>query len=184
MKPPVVADLTWTGDLRFSGTTGANGITIDGNSVAGPSPVQSLVLALAGCMAADVVHILTRGRHPLEALKAHVVGERAEQDPRRLLKVKVCRQLYTLAVNSQDLHSANEIGIADGDLAVKAPRALKRRVKHLRTVGGSHDNHWGAGVGFESVNFRQQLVEGLLTFVVAAHAHRAPPAHERIGRLR
>jgi len=87
MKPPVVADLVWTGDLRFSGTSASTGITIDGNSTAGPSPVQTLVFALAGCMAADVVYILTKGRHRLRALKAHLVGERAQEDPHRLLKV-------------------------------------------------------------------------------------------------
>ena len=87
MKPPVVADLTWTGDLRFSATSAATGLTIDGNSVAGPSPVQALVFALAGCMAADIVHILTKGRHPLRGLKAHLVAERAQQDPHRLIKV-------------------------------------------------------------------------------------------------
>jgi len=87
MKPPVVADLTWTGDLGFSGTSGNIGMTVDGNSAAGPSPVQALVFALAGCMAADVVHILTKGHHPLRGLRAHIVGERAQQDPHRLLKV-------------------------------------------------------------------------------------------------
>ena len=87
MKPPVVADLTWTGDLRFSATSGSTGLTIDGNSTAGPSPVQALVFALAGCMAADIVYILTKGRHRLRALKAHITGERAQEDPHRLLKV-------------------------------------------------------------------------------------------------
>jgi putative redox protein len=38
-------------------------------------------------MAADVVFILTKGRHRLRALKAHVTGERAQEDPHRLLKV-------------------------------------------------------------------------------------------------
>src|SRR3954468_14621162 len=89
MKPPVIADLTWTGELRFSGTSGTTGITIDGNSVAGPSPVQTLVYALAGCMAADVVFILTKARHPVRALKAHIVGERAQQDPHRLISVEL-----------------------------------------------------------------------------------------------
>ena len=87
MKPPVAADLTWTGELRFSGTSGTTGITLDGNGVAGPSPVLALVYALAGCMAADVVYILTKARHPLRALAAHVTGERAQQDPHRLIKV-------------------------------------------------------------------------------------------------
>jgi putative redox protein len=87
MKPPVVADLVWTGDLRFSATSAASGLTLDGNSKAGPSPVQALVFALAGCMAADIVFILTKGRHPLRGLKAHVVGERAPEDPHRLVRV-------------------------------------------------------------------------------------------------
>jgi putative redox protein len=87
MKPPVVADLIWTGDLRFGGTSGNIGITLDGDSAAGPSPVQALAFALASCMAADVVHILTKGHHPLRGLHAHIVGERAQQDPHRLLKV-------------------------------------------------------------------------------------------------
>jgi len=87
MKPPVVADLTWTGDLRFSGTSGTTGLTIDGNSKEGPSPVQALVFALAGCMAADIVFILTKGRHPLKGLKAHLVADRAPEDPHRVVKV-------------------------------------------------------------------------------------------------
>ena len=87
MKPPVVADLTWTGDLRFSGTSGSTGMTLDGDSTAGPSPVQALVFALAGCMSADIVFILKKGRHPLRALRARIVGERAQTDPHRLLKV-------------------------------------------------------------------------------------------------
>ena len=53
-KPPVVADLTWIGDLKFDARSGKATTTIDGDSTAGPSPVQALVFALAGCMAADI----------------------------------------------------------------------------------------------------------------------------------
>ena len=83
----MVADLTWIGDLKFAGVSGVTSITIDGNSTAGPSPVQALVFALAGCMATDVVYILKRGRHTLRALRAHLVALRAQEDPHRLLKV-------------------------------------------------------------------------------------------------
>ncbi len=86
-KPPVVADLTWAGDLRFSGVSGKASVTIDGDSTAGPSPVQALAFALAGCMSADVVFILRKGRHPLQALRARLTGQRAQEDPHRLLKV-------------------------------------------------------------------------------------------------
>jgi putative redox protein len=86
-KPPVVADLTWLGDLRFQGVSNRASITIDGDSTAGPSPVQALVFALAGCMAADLVYILTKGRHAVTALRARINAERAQDNPHRLLKV-------------------------------------------------------------------------------------------------
>jgi len=88
-KPPTVADLAWIGGLKFSGVSGAASITIDGDSSAGPSPVQALAFALAGCMAADVVFILTKGRHPVRGLRAHLVGHRAQEDPHRFLKVEL-----------------------------------------------------------------------------------------------
>jgi len=85
-KPPVVADLTWTHDLEFAATSAGTSMTIDGNSKAGPSPVQALAFALASCMAADVVLILTKGRQPLRALRAHLVANRAQDDPHRILQ--------------------------------------------------------------------------------------------------
>lgn len=86
-KPPTVAELTWIGDLKFAGVSGATAMTIDGNSAAGPSPVQALAFALAGCMATDVVFILTKGRHSIRGLRAHLTAHRAQQDPHRFLKV-------------------------------------------------------------------------------------------------
>ena len=86
-KPPTVADLTWIGDLKFAGVSGTTSITLDGDSTAGPSPVQALAFALAGCMATDVIHILTKGRHPVRALRAHLEAQRAPEDPHRFVKV-------------------------------------------------------------------------------------------------
>ena len=62
-------------------------MSLDSAGVAGPSPVEALVLALAGCLSTDVTHILTRGRHPLRALRSHVTADRAQEDPHRLLRV-------------------------------------------------------------------------------------------------
>ena len=58
----------------------------------------------------------------------------------------------------------------------KAARAQKCRVEHFRTVSGRHDDHWRAGVSLESINFGQQLIEGLLPLVVAAQAYDSSPA--------
>src|ERR1044071_4031897 len=88
-KPPVTAELIWSGDLRFGATTGATAIITDGNSAAGPSPVQLLAIALAGCMAADVVDIIQKGRHPLTEFRASLTGTRAPEPPKRLTSVRL-----------------------------------------------------------------------------------------------
>ena len=92
-KPPVVAELVWTDALRFDATSARVSTVIDGDSVEGPSPVQMLVFGLAGCMAADLVDIVRKGRHPLKALNARIVAERAQQPPTRVVKAQLHFQL-------------------------------------------------------------------------------------------
>src|SRR3989442_12772937 len=90
-KPPapIVLDLDWDGDLRFRGAAGSVSLVLDSEGQAGPSPVQALAFSLAGCMSIDVVHILTKGRLPLRALRAHLEAERRPDDPKRLLGVRL-----------------------------------------------------------------------------------------------
>ncbi len=87
MKPPTVVELVWEHDLVLSGTSGQTRMTLDSSSVAGPSPMQALGFALAGCMAMDVVHVLKKGRHDLKGLKVGLVAQRAEEEPRRFTSV-------------------------------------------------------------------------------------------------
>jgi len=84
---PLSLDLEWQGDLRFRGTAGEVSIVLDSAGETGPTPVQALAFALAGCMAIDVVHILKKGRLELRSLKAHLEAERAPEDPKRLVSV-------------------------------------------------------------------------------------------------
>jgi len=87
-RPPVTVALEWKGGLRFAGTGAAGGeLLMDGDSAAGPSPVQLLAFALAGCMAADLVHILTRSRVPPSGVRVTFNGQRAEEDPRRFVRI-------------------------------------------------------------------------------------------------
>ncbi len=85
MKPPITATLTWQGDLRFAARAGATETILDSDGAAGPSPVQAVALALAGCMAIDVADIVTKGRHAFTALEATIVGQRREEPPRRFV---------------------------------------------------------------------------------------------------
>ena len=87
VKPPVTAELIWSEGLRFGATSGPNAIVIDGDGAAGPSPMQLAAFGLAGCMAADVVSILQKGRQPLTGLRASFSGERAPDPPRRFVRI-------------------------------------------------------------------------------------------------
>ena len=85
-KPPVTAELVWVDELRFGVTSGRIATVVDGDSAAGPSPVQMLVVGLAGCMSIDVVDIIRKGRHPLTAFRTTITAERSPDPPRRLVK--------------------------------------------------------------------------------------------------
>ena len=86
-RPPVTVEMEWEGGLRFRGRAGTRELSLDGDSTAAVSPVEALALALAGCMASDVVHILVKGRAEPNRLTARLAAERAPEEPRRLVKV-------------------------------------------------------------------------------------------------
>lgn len=64
-------------------------MVLDGDSVGGPSPVQTLAFSVAACMAMDVAAIVTKGRHPLAAFDVKFVGHRAQDHPHRLLAIEL-----------------------------------------------------------------------------------------------
>jgi putative redox protein len=87
MKAPITLQLVWERDLVFGGRSDAASITLDGSGQAGPSPVQALAFALAGCMGMDVVHILQKGRHDLRGLAVELTADRAQENPHRVVSV-------------------------------------------------------------------------------------------------
>ena len=89
MKAPTSVEIVWERDLVFGGHSADVSITLDSSGKAGPSPVQALVFALAGCLGMDVVHILRKGRHDLRGVRVSVVAERAQEDPHRVTAVTV-----------------------------------------------------------------------------------------------
>ena len=86
-KPPTTAELTWRHALVFDAVSGTQRLTIDGDSKEAASPVQTLAISIAGCMAVDLAHILNKGRHSYRAIGARIVADRAQETPHRFLKV-------------------------------------------------------------------------------------------------
>lgn len=86
-KPPINVELLWKADLRFGATSGSQTLVLDSESKEGPSPVQLLLMGLAGCMSMDVVDIVRKGRHPLTGFRVDLSGERMPDPPRYVRRV-------------------------------------------------------------------------------------------------
>jgi putative redox protein len=83
----MTASLAWAGELTFTASSGSQRMTLDGNSAAGPSPMQVLAFGIAGCMSMDIVEILRKGRHAVHAMDVQFKGERAAEPPHRFTTV-------------------------------------------------------------------------------------------------
>lgn len=96
-KPAIVVGLKWDGDLQFTAAYKGHSWTLDGRNEEGPSPVIQLASALAACMAIDVVHILTKGRHKIVALDTEFTGRRADEEPKRYTRIDLVFKIQTSA---------------------------------------------------------------------------------------
>ena len=74
---------TWAGDMRFDAELGAGHtrIILDGDGLAGPSPMDVLLAGLAGCSGMDVVSTLGKMRQDVTGLRIEVHGTRADDHP-------------------------------------------------------------------------------------------------------
>lgn len=87
-KPPTRIHMDWAGGERFDfGRPGGPTVRVDGTNETGPSMVETLLGALAGCTSVDVVGILAKRRTPAERFAVDVTGQRFAGTPRRLVHV-------------------------------------------------------------------------------------------------
>mmetsp|Transcript_18452 Transcript_18452/g.46683 ORF Transcript_18452/g.46683 Transcript_18452/m.46683 type:complete len:537 (-) Transcript_18452:109-1719(-) len=121
--------------------------------------LHKVLVAHLGAVAPQRQHARLHA-HRLELRGVEVVGR-----ARQLLKVDVARHVHLARVDAQDLGACVLVGVRELDLAVEAARAHERRVQDVGAVGGG--NHNDASVALEAVHLSQQLVQGLLTLVVA-----------------
>jgi putative redox protein len=100
-RPPLLAELTWAGDLRFTGQSGHASLTLDSHGADGPSPTQALLMAFGGCMGMDIVHILNKSRVPATAVRLSLSGRRPVDHPSRFLAIDLHVDLDGPATDDQ-----------------------------------------------------------------------------------
>ncbi|HLW49015.1 MAG TPA: OsmC family protein [bacterium] len=88
-------DARWTDGMRFEATN-ADGLRVvmdahpeHGGIAGGPAPMETLLMALAGCTGMDVIPILRKMRAPVNRFAIEVTAERAETHPRVLTAIRL-----------------------------------------------------------------------------------------------
>jgi putative redox protein len=85
------AQLNWTDGMQFVARAGDGPAVVldssDGGS--GPSPMELVLIGVAGCTAFDVISIMQKKRAPIIDFKVNISGERAEEHPRRYTNIHI-----------------------------------------------------------------------------------------------
>lgn len=106
------AEVRWAGDDLWVGISpSGHSITVDtkGENKTAPSPVELLMIAVAGCTAVDVVSILEKKRQKITDYRAEISGTRREEHPRAFTALHVHHLVYGHDVSEQAVARAIEL---------------------------------------------------------------------------
>jgi len=87
------ARIKWVEDRTFVGESGSGHRLVLGTAVGpdgqtpGPSPMELVLIGTGACSAFDVVHILEKGREPIEDCIVELEAERAEKEPKVFTRI-------------------------------------------------------------------------------------------------
>jgi putative redox protein len=98
----------WQGDLSFQGQNGSGGRVQMGSLGEDPgiSPMELILVGLAGCTGIDVISTLRKQRQPLENLKVRVRGKRAESYPRVYTEIEITYLLWGRGLKQKAIERA------------------------------------------------------------------------------
>jgi putative redox protein len=111
-----------------------DGSTDFGGNLAGSTPKELLLMALAGCTATDVVPILKKKRAPLQKLEINVRGNEREEHPRIFTDIHVEYVFYGDGLKAEDIKRAIELSSTkycsvSAILAASAPISHSYRIE-------------------------------------------------------
>jgi putative redox protein len=106
------AEIIWGGDEFFIGI-GPNGhaqlMDTKGDRHSAPTPVEMLLVAIAGCTAVDVASILEKKRQHITDYRVKITGTRAEEHPRKFVSIDVHHIVYGRGVSEKAVADAIEL---------------------------------------------------------------------------
>ena len=124
----------WQGGLAFEAANQA-GLTITMDSPLaegmpkGPSPMQLLLMSVAGCTAMDVISILEKKRQQVTALEVKVIGQRADDHPRYFREIELVFVVRGHDVDPKAVERAIELS-AEKYCSASANLQPKSEIRH------------------------------------------------------
>ena len=107
------AEMKWTDGLQFIGRAGNSPAIIMDNPEggSGPSPMQVVLIGIAGCTGMDVVSILKKKRSTFKDLQINVTGDRKEDHPKAYTKIHMEFLVYGQGVKPADVERSIELSV-------------------------------------------------------------------------
>jgi putative redox protein len=109
---PYKATVHYVGDEFFIGIPpSGHAQTIDtkGERRAAPSPLEMLLVSVAGCTAADVISILLKKRQDVRDYKVEIIGTRVDEHPRKFVAFHVHHIVHGRSVSEKAVADAIEL---------------------------------------------------------------------------
>ncbi len=106
------ATVQYAGDEFFIGTSPsgkAQVIDTKGERHSAQSPLEMLLVSVAACTAADVISILLKKRQDVTDYNVEVTGERADEHPRKFLKLHIHHIVLGRSLSEKALADAIEL---------------------------------------------------------------------------
>jgi putative redox protein len=110
------AKVTWTGPgLRLVGEANDGpAIVLDSSKAifgthSGPTPMELILLGLAGCTGMDVMSMLSKQRQPVTGFQLNVSAERADEHPKVYTSIHVEYVVYGEGIDAKAVERAIEL---------------------------------------------------------------------------
>jgi putative redox protein len=106
------ASIHYAGDEFFIGTTPsgyAQAIDVKGDRHSAPTPLEMLIVSVAGCTAADVISILLKKRQDVTDYRVEITGTRADEHPRKFTAFRVHHIVHGRNVSDKAVADAVEL---------------------------------------------------------------------------
>ena len=101
----------WQGEMGFIGKNQTGGSIQIGNidQQPGVSPMELLLLGVAGCTGVDIIHILRKKRITLDQFEVRVRGKRADDHPKIYTEIEIEYLLWAEDLPSKAVEQAIEL---------------------------------------------------------------------------